>query len=277
LDTIIAKAAWGMNEPLEERFEKIANAGYGAYESPPPADIRPEVFRDLLDGYGLKYIAQMHTDGDMGAASHAGSFRERLLRALEWSPILVNCHTGRDGMPWEEQRRLFEDVLEAEREGGVRVAHETHRSRCAFTPWTTARLLKEFPDLALCADFSHWVCVTESFLDRYADDVELAIGRSVHIHGRVGYFHGPQVADPRAPEVAGELDVHESWWKRIYERRRESGTGTFTFTPEFGPPGYMHVLPFTRQPVADLWEVNDWIRGRAAAWVERLEAEGAKA
>jgi len=269
LKSIFAKAAWGMSGSVEAQLEKIAAAGYDAYESPVPTTIGAESFRKLLDGYGLKYIAQMHTDGTMEASGHAETFKDRLARALELEPILVNSHTGRDAMDWVEQQRLFEAALEAEQSGGVRVAHETHRSRCTFTPWTTARLLRAFPELGICADFSHWVNVTESFLDRYAADVDLAIERAVHIHGRVGYLHGPQVADPRAPEVAGELETHENWWRRIYEHKLAGGAATFTFTPEFGPPGYMHVLPYTLQPVADLWDVNDWVRRRFAAWVQQ--------
>lgn len=30
-------------------------------------------------------------------------------------------------------------------------------------------------------------------------------------------------------------------------------------TPEFGPDGYLHTLPFTNAPVADLWEINTWM------------------
>jgi hypothetical protein len=32
-----------------------------------------------------------------------------------------------------------------------------------------------------------------------------------------------------------------------------------TMTPEFGPDGYLQCAPFTRVPVADLWEINSWI------------------
>jgi len=32
-----------------------------------------------------------------------------------------------------------------------------------------------------------------------------------------------------------------------------------TMTPEFGPDGYLHESPFSREPVADLWEVNQWM------------------
>ncbi|RAN84018.1 xylose isomerase, partial [Bacillus sp. SRB_28] len=32
-----------------------------------------------------------------------------------------------------------------------------------------------------------------------------------------------------------------------------------TLTPEFGPDGYLHHLPFTNVPVADLWSLNAWM------------------
>ena len=30
-------------------------------------------------------------------------------------------------------------------------------------------------------------------------------------------------------------------------------------TPEFGPDGYLHLLPYTQTPVANLWEINRWM------------------
>ena len=32
-----------------------------------------------------------------------------------------------------------------------------------------------------------------------------------------------------------------------------------TLTPEFGADGYLHHLPFTNVPVADLWSLNVWM------------------
>ncbi len=40
-------------------------------------------------------------------------------------------------------------------------------------------------------------------------------------------------------------------------------------TPEFGPDGYLHQLPFTAQPVADLAEINTWMAGRQRARFRR--------
>jgi hypothetical protein len=30
-------------------------------------------------------------------------------------------------------------------------------------------------------------------------------------------------------------------------------------TPEFGPDGYLHEAPFTREPVGELWQINQWM------------------
>jgi hypothetical protein len=37
------------------------------------------------------------------------------------------------------------------------------------------------------------------------------------------------------------------------------GYRTTTLTPEFGRDGYLHHLPFTDVPVADLSQLNEWM------------------
>jgi hypothetical protein len=60
--------------------------------------------------------------------------------------------------------------------------------------------------------------------------------------------------------------------QRIVLSRLEQGADVLTFTPEFGPPGYMPVLPYTKQPVADLWELNLWMAER----LDRIAREAAE-
>jgi hypothetical protein len=36
-----------------------------------------------------------------------------------------------------------------------------------------------------------------------------------------------------------------------------------TLTPEYGPPAYLHTLPHTAMPVADLWAICHWQAQRA--------------
>ncbi|MEI7807831.1 MAG: sugar phosphate isomerase/epimerase, partial [Verrucomicrobiota bacterium] len=80
-----------------------------------------------------------------------------------------------------------------------------------------------------------------------------------HLHARVGFEEGPQVSDPRAPEWAGHLAAHEVWWNQIWKIQKQRGVATSTLTPEFGPAPYLHLLPFTQAPVANLADICDWM------------------
>ena len=64
------------------------------------------------------------------------------------------------------------------------------------------------------------------------------------------------MSDPRAPEWSEALEAHLAWWQGILRHNRQIGTPVLPITPEFGPPAYMQTLPYTRQPVASLWDVN---------------------
>jgi hypothetical protein len=97
--------------------------------------------------------------------------------------------------------------------------------------------------------------------------------RAHHIHGRVGYDQGPQVPHPAAPEYAAALASHERCWEAIWRSQQARGYHVSTLTPEFGPDGYLHHLPFTNAPVADLWELNRWMGERQrlhfSDWLDR--------
>ena len=44
--------------------------------------------------------------------------------------------------------------------------------------------------------------------------------------------------------------------------RSSADSRSSTLTPEFGPPPYLHTLPHTNVPVADLAAVCDWMASR---------------
>jgi Xylose isomerase-like TIM barrel len=254
---------WGVDGPWEETFARIRAAGYEGIEAPLPERARRAEFRRLLDAHGFRYVAMVFSAG-RDAAAHAASFRAQLAEACELGPRLVNAHSGRDAWPEDESARFFEDALAAGAASGVPVAHETHRGRATFNPWVTDRLLARFPELRLCCDLSHWVCVCERLLDDQLDIIQRCAERCIHLHARVGYEQGPQVPDPRAPEYRAHLEAHERWWDMIWDAQAARGDAETTLTPEFGPPGYLHTLPYTQAPVADLWQICDWQAQREA-------------
>ncbi|MEC0266956.1 sugar phosphate isomerase/epimerase family protein [Paenibacillus anseongense] len=245
------KSLWGMEAyTYREAFGKIAAAGYSGVEAGVPMKEHRTEFGQLLQEYNLDYIALISTSGN-----HEETFKANLETAVSLDPTLVISHSARDCMSEERQLQFFEYAVEAEKHYGIPVGHETHRHRAMFTPWTTARLLQAIPDLKITADFSHWCCVCESLLEDQQENLQIAFERTIHIHARVGYAQGPQVPHPDAPEYKRELEAHELWWEHIWNARISKGFASTTITPEFGPPGYMHTMPFSNEPVSDLWEV----------------------
>ena len=76
---------------------------------------------------------------------------------------------------------------------------------------------------------------------------------------QAGYAEGPQVPHPAAPEYAAALGAHQSWWQLIWEAQRKKGYTRTTMNPEYGVDGYLHELPFTQAPVADQWQIQQWM------------------
>lgn len=257
---IYAKGNWEVsNQPLEAFIAKTAEAGFDATEVFLPA--RPEstqVIRDLHHRSRLRLIAHVNSVGRT-PDEHIASFRANLAKAAECEPIAINSHTGRDIFSFEDNLRIFAVGQEFVQRTGIPLYHETHRSRPLFSGPSTTAVLRAMPDLLLTADFSHWMCVHESDLSDQPENVALAINQTRHIHARVGFAEGPQIADPRAPEWKSAVELSLGLWKRIIDSRRRAGDDSLTITPEFGPPPYMPTIPHTNQPVADAWEVNCWM------------------
>lgn len=250
------RALWGLEQlpSTEAKFRQIKEAGFSGVESVLPQE-DPAEWKALLEAHDLEFVGLIFGDT-------VEQFSEQFARIKAYGPQLIASQSGRDKMTFREGCDFFLKALSVEREHGIPVAHETHRGRLLYAPWVTEQYLEEFPNLQLCADFSHWCVVCESLLDDMRATVLTACEHTLHIHTRVGYSQGPQVPDPRAPEYGPVLECHESWWDEIVNLRKATGSGATTVTPEFGPPPYMHTLPFTNQPVADTWDISVWMADR---------------
>jgi sugar phosphate isomerase/epimerase len=258
----ILKGAWGMPGTWDTRLKQIAEAGYDGIETPLPTVEEETRFRELLEQYNLVLIAHVYTgceDNEKpypnSAEEHMLSFEKQVERAAAFNPISICAHSAKDSMQYDEQLKFFEQAIRIEKKYQILIGHETHRGRATFTPWSTSSLLKDLPDLHIAADFSHWCNVCESMLEDQQENLAIAFKHAIHIHGRVGFEQGPQVPDFRAPEYEYALARHEQWWDEIAAHHQFMGRSHLTFTPEFGPPPYMHTQPYTGQPVVDLWEI----------------------
>lgn len=262
----IFKTLWGHTGPLALAADQAVEAGFVGLEG--NADVSPQRRDELLQALQtrqLEYIQEIVTAGgyvprrnDTVQDHIADVYRQlQLGRALDprWVTIIGGC----DAWSLEQSVRFFGESQELAACMGIACSFETHRSRSLFNPWATLAILERLPELRLTCDFSHWVVVMERQLD---DDWEVVLEvakHAHHIHARVGYEQGPQVPHPAAPEYLGALVSHQRYWEEIWAIQRNRGCAYTTMTPEFGPDGYLHTLPFSGEPVADLWEINSWM------------------
>jgi sugar phosphate isomerase/epimerase len=260
-------SAWTFGDLTACRRE-VSSGVFDGIEGPAPRSVaEARRYGRSLAQDRIPFIAEVCTGGAYAPASsvtfetHLAEFREQAERGAEASPLFLNCLVGSDSWPATKAIDFLGRALDVGRKLGVELSFETHRSRPTFHPWLTAELLRSLPDLRLTCDFSHWCVVCERLVDD-EEALELAISRARHFHARVGYAQGPQVPDPRAPEYRAELEVHEGWWSRIARSALERAQAWLSFTPEFGPDGYLQHAPFSNTPVADLSDINRWMAAR---------------
>jgi hypothetical protein len=225
--------------------------------------------KELLAKHGLVSVCQIHTCGypigSFAVEDHLASFRALAEEAQEMGAVLVNVHTGVDAWSLDDSVKFFKAQVTFEKSLPFKVVHETHRRRVFFNPWVTRDVIARVPEVNVNCDLSHWAVVGERLFDDPADSPkgwnwpELVANtlapRTLLIHARVGYAHGPQAPEPFAPEYADALAAHMTWWDSLAAARARAGEVLY-IEPEHGPAPYLHTLPYTNVPVADLWHVN---------------------
>lgn len=260
------KTLWGHTSDFESAINRARRAEFHGIEGPAPGDATlAREHQALLDEAGLDYIAEITTAGtyvpDRHAtlSEHLESLDRKLNQSLEMKPLFISCLGGCDAWPEDMSLEFFSRAMELADRHNITISFETHRGRPFFNPWVTQRIVEQLPDIRLTCDFSHWCVVCERLMDTEIEVIEAIAPHAHHIHARVGYEQGPQVPHPEAPEYRTALRAHQGWWELLWQSQLERGYETTTMTPEFGPDGYLHEAPFTREPVGELWQINQWM------------------
>ena len=253
---------WGNADiPISEFVSKVKNAGYDGVELSLSMDKRErETTVSAIRNAGLLYLGQHWETLTVDLEEHKREYTERLYNLAKGNPILIDSQTGKDFFTFEQNMELVNAASAFTNETGIPVVHETHRGKFSFAAHITRQFLEANPELRIGADFSHWFNVAETMLENQEEARNIAISRADHIHARVGFQEGPQIPDPRAPEWKEVVETHISWWDRILKRAKKEDRDCFTISPEFGPFPYMTMLPYTKEPIADQWEVNVYMK-----------------
>lgn len=257
-ELLIFATNWGFNGTWNTFCEKIKSEGYDGAEAWYPTDEKErEEFIAVFEKHQLKF-GLLVGGNDRDPAKHLQHFSTNLEKAAALKPEYINCHSGRDHFSFEKNKLFIKRTTEVYKGTNVPIYHETHRGRILYSAPVARQFMESLPELRLTLDISHWCNVHESLLGDQEEAVNMALSRTDHIHTRVGHPEGPQVNDPRAPEWKNAVDAHFGWWDRVVEIKRKEGK-RLTMLTEFGPADYLPALPYTRQPVANQWEINKYM------------------
>ncbi len=226
------RALWGVVRPadgpftVKEALPAIKKLGYDGVEVPIKFALAygKKEWGSLLQENELDCIYQVFTDGPVSPGGdgvfgpaisghptggpsvdeHLAVFEDQVSHSYDIpNTAFVNAHSGADRWDLDTGSQFFEKALKFQKDEGVEVYHEGHRMRFLYSPWVAAEFVTErCPELKMTADFSHWtnVCETGPADPALNKAIDAVANNVYHIHARVGYEEGPQVADPRAPE-----------------------------------------------------------------------------
>jgi sugar phosphate isomerase/epimerase len=249
---------WGFPGTLDEYCSLVRKEGYNGIEIWWPLEQKDqEELFSTLKKYQLE-VGFVCGSGESDHGLHIASFKKMIDAAANnkvQKPLYINCHSGRDYFSFEENLSFINHTVQLSKSTGIKICHETHRSRILYSAPTAKKYLEQVAGLRITFDVSHWCNVSESYLHDQQATIDLALQRVDHIHARIGHPEGPQVNDPRAPEWEEAVKVHLGWWDKVVEAKKQAGE-VLTFLTEFGPMDYMPALPYTRQPLANQWEIN---------------------
>ncbi|MES2277485.1 MAG: TIM barrel protein [Bacteroidota bacterium] len=259
---------WGSeNIPWPEFAAKAVADGYDGVEVFPLQSLHEQdALLHALEDNNLE-LALLHSEQTEG--KDFGRYKAALKKNLDilatyqtakLKPQFINSHTGREYYTREQMAECFIICDNFSQKTGIKVIHETHRNKWAYAAHVVKGYLQDFKDVRLALDLSHWVCVSESYLEDQDEAVELALQHADHLHVRVGHPEGPQVTDPRAQENATALNHHLQWWDRWIAHQIKKGRNVCTITPEFGPYPYMSYQCFTNEPIANQWAINVFMK-----------------
>lgn len=249
---------WGFNGSMDEYCAQVKKDGYDGIEIwwPLSQKDQDEMF-NALKKYNLE-VGFLTAGHESDYTEHFNSFKKMIDAAATnkiQRPLYINCHSGRDYFSYEQGKTFIEHTTSLSKSTGIKICHETHRSRLLYSAPVARHYIETIPELHITFDVSHWCNVHESLLQDQKETVDMALQRADHVHARIGHPEGPQVNDPRAPEWNDAVKAHLAWWDKIAELKKQKAE-VLTVLTEFGPPDYMPTLPYTRQPMSDQWAIN---------------------
>ena len=256
----------GLGDPewsLEERFERIASAGYDGINGFVPAPEDADKWHRLLDQYKLSFSvnAYPHNANDMA---------EFLTSAKDFGRVqFINAQVMRPFTTNMAAENLIRELNELALMNHIPIFIETHRGTITQDLIRTAQYVDAIDDMRLTIDFSHYVLAGEMRTVSAEAEALLQqlLTRTSSIHARVS--NGEQIqVDIGSSGNHPMAEQYKHWWKcGMRQWIQSSEAAIFPFVCELGPAPYAMIA---NENCADSPELSDrWLQSLVFADIAR--------
>jgi sugar phosphate isomerase/epimerase len=242
----------GKEWSTEERFEKIAEAGYSGIAARLPAPQERESWQRLLEKYRFSF-------GVMTQPRSSKEIVDTLHAAAGFGPVsYVNAQVMDAFLIGDEAIRLLEEILEASERARIPVYIETHRGTVTQDLQRTVDYCSALRCLPLTIDLSHYVVAgelngTSERAEAYFDQL---LGHTACIHARVS--DGEKIQVDVGPDGDHPMVKHfQRWWRKAmthWAAQAKPGDA-LPFVTELGPPGGYAIT--RRDEAGNVVEISD--------------------
>jgi hypothetical protein len=239
---------------MEEKFEKLAEAGFTGILGSVPEPEEAEKWRRLLDEYNFSFSVHSFP-------SRREDIRSILQSAKEFGVQYVNSQVMDNYVIGDEAITLLNGLVQEAADAGVPYFVETHRGRVTQDLHRTVDYIEAIPNLRLTIDFSHYVLGGEmgGYSEKAEPLFEKLLERTSCLHGRIS--NGEQIqVDIGATGEHPMTELFVSWWEKgISNWLKEAKPGdVLPFVSELGPPHYsitqQNYLNPPGKEISDRWE-----------------------
>ena len=109
MEILFFRSLWGLFEDgVETALDEVSRSGFdGAEIYIPLLEENPAELSDMLSECNLNLIAQVSSDGT-GPDGHLEDYRKNLEKAVNYKPLFIASHTGKDYFNLEENLKFFD-------------------------------------------------------------------------------------------------------------------------------------------------------------------------
>ena len=134
-DLKVLATEWGYPGSLQAYCAQVKKEGYDGIEIWWPMKKKEQgVLFSLLKEYELE-VGFLCGAGHSNWQENFNYFKEMISAAAGNSavkPLYINCHSGKDYFSFEENKAFIDYTTALSKKTGIRISHETHRSRMLF-------------------------------------------------------------------------------------------------------------------------------------------------